>query len=73
MAAALAAMPKEILLVGGRLLAFRPAPGVLETERRQHSGRADGAVEVLATSFAPNRYVVAVVRQDQLLIHRLVR
>lgn len=71
-AGALAAVPRDVALVGARLLSRDPAPGQFRTQRRRQQGHTAGGIEVLAVSFAPNSFVVAPVQDDRLLTHTLV-
>ena len=73
-ARALAAVPKDIVLVGWHLVRPRPGTGVLERQAIRPMGydpASEQAAQVLAASFAPNRYVVDLIQGNTLLIHRL--
>jgi hypothetical protein len=74
MVQALASVPRDTALVGWHLVRPRPCPGQLETEPLRPTGvcpASDHAVQVLAASFAPNRFTVALVQRDRMLMHRL--
>ena len=72
--AAMYAVPRDIALVGWNLARPRPRGGRLEEQPLQAAGRdetSERAVQMLATSFAPNRYVVGLVKGGRVLTHRL--
>jgi hypothetical protein len=72
-------VPKEIALVGWHLVRPHPSAGVLERQAVRPTGKdvegadaeSERAAQMLAASFAPNRYVVDVVQGNALLMHRL--
>jgi hypothetical protein len=77
LATAVASLPREVATVAMHLISPNPASGILETEPLSsappdQTSATFRAVRILAASFAPNSYGLAVVRQDRLLLHRLV-
>lgn len=71
-AKAFAGIPRDVGLVGYRLI--RPRPGRFEQEQiRDLAQDADTsrAVQIITDSLAPNRFVVAITRGDEALVHRL--
>ena len=75
-AKAVGAVPKEIAMVTWQLMRRHPGTGILEGETVQSTGQdaeSERAVQVLAASFAPNRYVVGLTQGNKLLMHRFAR
>jgi len=72
LAAALAAVPKEVVIVAMRLVLPRPPLGQSVVLPLQQTGRAERAVEILSISFAPNRFVMQLLPSDRAQVHRLV-
>ncbi|MFL5288965.1 MAG: hypothetical protein ACJ8AW_50435 [Rhodopila sp.] len=70
-ARALASVPKEVFLVGRRLLSLHPVAGQTQVEPLKANTPTARGIEIMATSFAPNRFVIALVQRDHVLIHTL--
>ena len=75
--AAIGSVPRETLLVGVRLVSPQLRGGDMISEELPQTERAEDraaarAVRILATSFAPNRFVVRAEDRAQLWMHRLV-
>ncbi|OYV41043.1 MAG: hypothetical protein B7Z80_02930 [Rhodospirillales bacterium 20-64-7] len=72
---ALAALPREVGTVGWHLLKPCLSAGRMETPALLKAAGSDPAtnraVQVLAASLAPNRFVVSLVQSERMLTHRL--
>ncbi|HEX2940897.1 MAG TPA: hypothetical protein VHO91_07600 [Rhodopila sp.] len=72
---ALAALPRDVVSVGWHLLRPHPGAGQMATQPLPQAAGADKAsnraVQLLATSFAPNRYVITLVQGEHILTHQL--
>lgn len=66
-----AAVPRDVLVVALRLLALHPGQGGTQVQPLQHRARTARGIEIMAISFAPNRFVIGLVQRDRALIHRL--
>jgi multisubunit Na+/H+ antiporter MnhE subunit len=69
---ALKTVPGEVVIVAARLVSAHAIGGGTETEPLEVRNATGRAIQILATSFAPNRYVISQVKGEQLLLHRLV-
>jgi hypothetical protein len=70
--AALKAVPGEVVIVAARFVSVHPTGGDMQTEPLEAEDATGQALQIVATSFAPNRYVISPVKGGQLLLHRLV-
>lgn len=69
---ALKTVPGDVVIITARLVSAHVPRGGTETELLEVEDTTERAVQILATSFAPNRYVISPIKGGQLLLHRLV-